>query len=643
VRRVALTLALLYRRLETDRATGRREQNLATDLALQDSEPRHRHFSTSWLSSARLRLVLAVLGVAAGLGSLANNLTSDTQAAFFFTPYLGPLVGWSFIAGGLIAWSRRAETTERRIGVLMVATGFAWFSGGLTRLDVWVLPSIGSALSGVWTALAICLLLVFPHGRLRSRVDRVVVAAIVVDTIVLQWLVLLFSPTIETGAPNDFVIWPNDQVANLIAIGSQALLVVIAGTTLGLFAERWQSATPPLRRALTPVYLSGTVTMLLFGTTILVSRMSGASLPAQADIGRVLFSLSLIALATVPLAFLAGLVRVRLARFAVGELLVELRETRAPGALRDALARVLHDPSLEIAYWLPDREAYVGVDGRSIELPGEESGRVTTVIEHEGRTVAALVHDISLRDEPELVSAASTAAGIALENERLQADLRSRLEELKESRLRVIEAADAERRRLERNLHDGAQQGLATLAVELAMLDELLESHPEARQLLEQVQNDLANSLDELRELARGIHPAVLTDHGLAVALDALAERTALPIRLEVELEERLPEPVEVAGYYVITECLANVAKYAHASKATVAVSRSNNEVVIEVADDGVGGASQDRGSGLRGLADRVEALGGTIAVSSPLGRGTRVIAQIPYSTSVVAEEPALV
>ena len=637
-----MTLALLYRPLETDRATGRREENLATDLALQDSEPHHRPLARSWLSSARLRFALAAVGFAAGVGNLALNLTSDVEPPFVFTPYLGLLVGWSFIAGGLIAWSRRADTTERRIGVLMVATGLAWFTAGLTRLEWWILPTLGSALSGLWTGLAICLLLAFPEGRLRSRIDRLLVATIVLDTVVLQLIFLLFSTTTETGAPNDFVVWPNDQVANLVGIGSQALLVVIVGTTLGLFAERWQSATPPLRRALTPVYLSGSVTMLLFGTTILVSRMSGASLPAQADIGRVLFSLSLTALAIVPLAFLAGLVRVRLARFAVGELLVELRETRAPGALRDALARVLHDPSLEIAYWLPDREAYVGVDGRSTQLPADENGRVTTIIEHEGRKVAALVHDVSLRNEPELVSAACTAAGIALENERLQADLRSRLEELKESRLRVIEAADAERRRLERNLHDGAQQGLATLAVELAMLDDLLESHPEARQLLEKAQDDLADSLGELRELARGIHPAVLTDHGLAVALDALSERTALPIRLNVELEERLPEPIEVAGYYVIAECLANVAKYAHASEASVAVSRSNDEVVIEVADDGVGGASRDGGSGLRGLADRVEALGGTIGVSSPVGRGTRVRAQIPCTPSVVAEEPTL-
>jgi signal transduction histidine kinase len=637
-----VTLALLYRPLETDRATGRQEENLATDLSLQDSEARHRPLPRSWLSSARLRLVLAILALAAGLGNLALNLTSDVEPPFVFTPYLGLLVGWSFVAGGLIAWSRRADTTERRIGVLMVATGFAWFTAGLTRLEWWILPTLGSALSGLWTGLVICLLLVFPHGRLRSRIDRLLVAAIILDTVVLQVIVLIFSTTTETGAVNDFVVWPNDQVADLVAIGSQALLVVIAGTTLGLFAERWQSATPPLRRALTPVYLSGTVTMLLFGTTILVSRMSGASLPAQADIGRVLFSLSLISLATIPLAFLAGLVRARLARFTVGELLVELRQSRAPGALRDALARVLHDPSLEIAYWLPDREGYVGVDGRPLELPPEGSGRVATVLEHDGKRVAALIHDVSLGDEPELVSAACTAAGIALENERLQADLRARLVELRGSRLRVIEAADAERRRLERNLHDGAQQGLATVGVELAMLDELLESHPEARELLEQAQNNLADSLEELRELARGIHPAVLTDHGLAVALEALAARTPFPVRLGVELEGRLPERIEVAGYYLIAECLTNVAKYARASQAHVAVSRDNGDVVVEVVDNGIGGANRDRGSGLRGLADRVEALGGNLQVSSPVGLGTHVRANIPCTMTRAAEDKAL-
>lgn len=610
----------------------RREVDLTADLTRQGSELRR-----PLPSSTQLRLVVGALGLAAGVGSLAISLTSDVEPPFFFTPFLGLLVGWSFIAGGLIAWARRADRPERRIGVVMVAVGFAWFSAGLTRVDVSLVASLGSALSGLWEGLVIYLLLAFPHGSLKTKLDRLLVGAVFFDTIVCQLVGLLFNETIETGVPNTFVLWPNGSVADLLAILQQAMLVAIVGTVLGVFAERWQAASPPLRRALAPVYGTGALTMLLFASTILISRLSGASLPAQADIGRVLFSLSLIALAAVPLAFLAGLVRARIARLTVGELLVELRQSRAPGALRDALARVLHDPSLEIAYWLPDKAIYVGGDGRPVGMPSEESGRVATVLEHDGKRVAALIHDVSLRDEPELVSAACTAAGIALENERLQADLRARLEELRGSRRRVIEAADAERQRLERNLHDGAQQRLATLSLELAMLEEFLESDPEASELLEQAQNNLADSLEELRELAQGIHPAVLTDHGLAVALKALAQRTPFPVRLEVGLKDRLPEPVEVASYYLVTECLANVAKYARASSVRVAVSRADGELVVEVADDGVGGANGAQGSGLRGLADRVEALGGTFQVSSPVGIGTRVRAEIPCATAEVA------
>jgi signal transduction histidine kinase len=572
--------------------------------------------------------------VLAGVGNLAVSLRSDVDPPFFFTPYLGLLVGWSFIAGGLIAWSRRADRPERRIGALMVAVGFAWFAAGLTRVELSVVASLGSALSGLWTALAIYLLLVFPEGRLKTSLDRLVAGAIFIDTVFLQLVLLLFSPTIETGAQNAFVLWPSQTAADWITIAQQVLLVAVAITVLGIFAERWQSASPPLRRALAPVYCTGALTLFLITATLLVSRLAGADLPGAVDVGRAMFSLTLVALAAVPLSFLAGLVRARLARLMVGELLVELRESRAPGALRDALARVLHDPSLEIAYWLPDHGAYVGVDGRPIALPAEGSGRTTTVVEHDGARVAALIHDRSLQDDPELVAAACSAAGIAVDNERLHADLRTRLEELRRSRLRVMEAADAERRRLERNLHDGAQQGLATLAVELAMLAEHLESDPEGRRLLAHAQDELAGSLDELRELARGIHPAVLTDHGLAVALDALAIRAPFPVQLAIEPGDGLPIRIEVASYYVISECLANTAKYAQASKATVAISRANGHIVIEVVDDGVGGASRDGGSGLRGLTDRVEALGGKLELSSPSGRGTCVTARIPCSDS---------
>ena len=578
------------------------------------------------------RLAVAALGALAGVGNLAISVRSDVDPPFVFTPYLGLLVGWSFIAGGLIAWSRRADQPQRRIGALMVAVGFAWFAAGLTRIELSGIATLGSALSGLWTALAIYLLLVFPEGRLKTGFDRLILGVVVIDTVFLQLVFLLFSPTIETGAENAFVLWPSQTAADWITIVQQVLLVAAAIAVLGIFAERWQSASPPLRRALAPVYSTGAVTLLLIAATLLVSRLAGADLPGAVDVGRTMFSLTLVALAAVPLSFLAGLVRARLARLMVGELLVELREARGPGALRDALARVLHDPSLEIAYWLPDQRAYVGMNGERVKPPADGGGRATTVVEHDGVRIAALVHDPSLLGDPELVAAACSAAGIAIDNERLHADLRTRLEELRRSRLRVMEAADAERRRLERNLHDGAQQGLATLAVELAMLAEHLDSDPEAKRLLGQAQDGLAESLDELRELARGIHPAVLTDHGLAVAVDALAERAPFPVRLAIEPGDGLPVRIEVAGYYVISECLANTAKYAEASEATVAVSRANNDVVIEVVDDGVGGANRDGGSGLRGLTDRVEALGGKLELSSPSGRGTRVTAQIPCS-----------
>ena len=239
------------------------------------------------------------------------------------------------------------------------------------------------------------------------------------------------------------------------------------------------------------------------------------------------------------------------------------------------MARALGDPSLTLAFWLPEFEGYVGVDGRPVSLPTEGSGRVATIVERGHRQVAALVHDESLREEPELVAAVCAAAGIALENERLQADLRARLEELRGSRARIVEAGDAERRRLERNLHDGAQQRLISLSVALRLVASRLQPGSEAARLLEEARAELKESSHELRELAQGIHPGVLSDHGLGVALETLAARAPLRVQLSVDVDARLPEPVEVAAYYLVAEGLTNVAKYAQASAATVQVSRA--------------------------------------------------------------------
>jgi signal transduction histidine kinase len=273
---------------------------------------------------------------------------------------------------------------------------------------------------------------------------------------------------------------------------------------------------------------------------------------------------------------------------------------------------------------------YVDPDGHAVVLPAEGSARVATAVERSGRPVGAIVHDASLRDHPELVDAVVAAAGLALENERLQAELRARLEELRASRFRLVETADVERRRLERNLHDGAQQRLVALSLSLALARRDFESDPVAVELVERTRSELAEALAELRELARGIHPSLLTDKGLKPALEALANRALVPVELAGLSDERLPAGVEAAAYYLVAEALTNVAKYSQASMASVRVVRENGRVLVEVSDDGIGGADARRGSGLQGLADRVEALDGHLDLHSPPGAGTRIRAEIP-------------
>ena len=396
-----------------------------------------------------------------------------------------------------------------------------------------------------------------------------------------------------------------------------ATFVVVA-----VLARRWRAASAPLRRGMTPI-LAGAAALLISNVQLVLARL--------ADVETYLWvqTAMIIVITAVPYAVLIDMLRARLARSAVGDLVLALHASPAPEDLRAAIARALGDPSLDLAYWLPDQEAYVDLEGRPVELP-DDLARRTGVVDGSGTPVAALLHDPSLQEHPALLDAVGAAAGLALERARLHAELHARVDELRTTRGRIIEAAQSERRRLERDLHDGAQQRLVTLGLDLGMLERRLGDDPEARHALEQARGELALSLDELRELARGIHPAVVTGRGLRAALEGLAVRAPLPVRLSVTVADRPPEPVEVAVYFMVSECLTNVAKYAHASAASVDVVRTYGELVVEVADDGVGGAEGNGGSGLRGLADRVEALGGRFAVISPAGDGTRVRAEIP-------------
>jgi signal transduction histidine kinase len=301
------------------------------------------------------------------------------------------------------------------------------------------------------------------------------------------------------------------------------------------------------------------------------------------------------------------------------------------GAVRAALAESIGDRQLAIAYWLPERSSFVDEHGLPVELPEPESGRTWTAVEHEGRRVAAIVHDADLDARPELVGAAAAGSVLALANERLKAELRARVEEVRASRARIVEASTDARRRLERDLHDGAQQQLVALSLDLQLIKNRVSEDPLAAELVQSSIEKLATALAELRELARGIHPAILSDRGLGAALSALVGRSPLPVECEVEIEERLPPAIEAAAYFVVAEALTNVAKYASATIASVRVRPVGDCIEVEISDDGVGGADPAAGSGLRGLADRVAALDGSLSFLSPPGEGTKIVASLPF------------
>ena len=292
------------------------------------------------------------------------------------------------------------------------------------------------------------------------------------------------------------------------------------------------------------------------------------------------------------------------------------------------LARALRDPTLQVAFPAPSGDGLVDPDGQPIELPsGPRSDRGMARLEHDGELLAILSYDPAIEaEDPGRVEAVAFMARMALENERLAAQVRAQLEEVRASRMRIVEAADAERRRIERDLHDGAQQRLVALAMRL---DQAREGSAGASALIDATTAELLTAIKEVRDLAHGLHPTILTDSGLAAAVEALAERTPFPVTARVT-EARFRTEVEVAAYYVIAEGLTNVARYANATEARVEVTDQDGRLQVTVADNGRGGADPSAGSGLRGLADRLAAIGGDLEVSSAAGAGTTLIARLP-------------
>ena len=563
----------------------------------------------------------AVAAAAGGLVAIATGVVrNDTRTLAAVTL----IAGLSFVASGLVAWRRRPDVL---IGPLMVAAGFAMFAGSLANSDSALPFTIGLVIAPLPAAIVLQLILAFPEGRLHSPLERFVVAGAYFVVVVAQIVMLMFMGFEHvTGCPcPDNLLFVRDDMALHSAImSSQRFVGIVVGAVAAwIVLRRWQTASQPMRRALGPILLTGAVTIVLALASLAAANSSTQVWAAVSSAERV-------AVALIPIAYLVGLFRLRIGRVAVSDLVVELERMPEPGHLRDALARALRDPSLELAYWVPESDAYVGIDGTTVE-PVAAVGRSVTVLERRGERIAAIVHDAALAEDPALLQSVSAAAGLALENERLLAELRAQLEQLRQSRARIVEAGDTERRRLERNLHDGAQQRLVSLALGLGLAQSKIQSEPGvAAEMLEAARQELTEALSELRELARGIHPAVLTERGLPYALTALAERAPVEVELELQLARRPPPAIEAAAYYVVAEALANIAKYAKATTASVRVTMDDRQLTVEVADDGVGGADPTAGSGLRGLDDRVQAFGGELRVITWPGDGTRVLAELP-------------
>lgn len=527
------------------------------------------------------------------------------------------LVDWvavMFVGAGLVAWARRPDS---RFGLLMIAAGSCFWVWILQFANAAGLHTVGILVDYLVVALFIHVYLAFPTGRLPRQPERGLVVTAYVVALGLQVV------KISLGAEPRAMLPAVDQTAIADAVEVVqiwSLVVLCLASAVVLVVRRVQGgARPRPVTLLVDAFGLALVMMAVFFTAGLLGW------PAFGLIQFVAFAAGGLA----PAVFLLGLLEARLARADVGELMVRLRASPV-GDLREPLAQALRDPSLTVAYWLPEFDSWADRAGRQMPDPETVPDRGTALIERDGEPVAVLLFDPHLNEEPELLAAVTAAAGIALENDRLQVELRARVQELRESRVRMLDAGQEERRRLERNLHDGAQQRLVALSLGLGMLEADLGSDATWSVQLKEARGEIATALEELRDVARGIYPAVLNAHGLGVALESLTARSSVPLSLQVGLDGRLPIAVEAAVYYVACESLANIGKHARASTASIEVLQRDGQVVVEIVDDGVGGADTERGSGLRGLADRVEAIGGRLLVWSPAGGGTRVRAELP-------------
>lgn len=579
--------------------------------------------------------------LAAGVVAFAalTTLVGNASGAPLRFLVLDLATGMTFVVAGLAAvWLRPGSPT----GPALLVSGALWYVGSYAPTGRPALTELGFAFETYYDLVLAALLLVLssPVSRLQPRVLIVAMAAAMVVRS-LGRLVFVDASIFgcEDCPPNPFALWPSLAAFEAVEIVTNFAIAGLAAGVGFVVLRRLLRAGPVLRRARWPILAAGGLAM---GGAALDKFEYGWTTLTQAPLfevpepwSEVLGWLGFVLRALVPMAFLLVTVRLRAAPGPLGPFAARLEASGDAGTTGDVLRTVLGDPSL-VLLRADDAGRWTGEDGAPaapLPLQGRESGRAVTRVGHEDRPLAAIVHDPALLDQPELLVSVVRVLRLALENERLEGELRDQLAAVTESRERIVSAAEDERRRVERDLHDGAQQRLVGVMLSIQQARAIAEAGgpPDAlRAQLDAVAGETSEAMRELRELARGIHPAILEDEGLAAAVGALARRSGVPVDVDVDLARRPPRLVESTAYFTIAEALTNAQRHAHADHVSVRVRSNDGALELEVADDGAGGADPDRGSGLRGLADRVAAVGGRLAVDSPSGSGTRVRATIP-------------
>lgn len=576
-------------------------------------------------------VLLAVGVLVFALITTVVGSASGAPAHFLVADFV---MGMVFVACGVTAaWLRPRSPA----GPALIASGGLWFVGSYAPSLQPVVMHLGFAFEGYYD-LVLAGLLVVLSSPIQRLVPRWPIIGLAAAMLIRSLGRLVLADPAQLGCdvcpPNPFAVLPDAAAFEAVDAISSVFIAVFAVTVGGIAVRRLLLAGPILRRIRGPVILAGGVAMAAATYDAVEYAWSDLTHTPLVQLSAPwdgIFPWTVFAARTlVPIGFLVATLRARAAPGPLGPLTANLEAGGA--ALGDAVRRALGDRGLVILLRSPDG-VWTADDGSPADAPEPADGRTVTFVGPAATPVAALVHDRTLLDQPELVDGVVRILRLALEKARLEMERRDQLREVTESRERLVAAAEEERRRIERDLHDGAQQRLIGLAMEIQRARSEAEARSVSaalREHLDAAAEQTGAAIRELRELARGIHPAILADSGLEAAVSGLARRATIPVETSIRLKARLPPIIESTAYFTVAEALTNAQRHAPASRAAVTLIQRDVLLEVEVSDDGDGGADAELGTGLRGLADRVHALGGRFEIISRAGHGTRVRATLP-------------